>query len=219
MCTLDEFLTFLENEVQIAALSIFALMYLAKLLWLKSLRSPVEKAPPKGSAARGVLLSFGSVLWPWAMESSRKHFAVFVEFALFHIAVAIAIGATFIVPYAPQLLTPRVVDIFSIFLAIGFVAGLIRVRRRLTDPSLRAINTPDDYFAIVAITIYFAVAIWGLVTQSYWGMVAYFGLTTFLLIYVPLSKISHYIYIPFTRFYYGYLFGRRGVMVPNRRWR
>lgn len=216
---MDEFLVVLENEVQIAALSLFGLMYLAKLLWLRSLRSPMEKAAPKGSATRGVLLSFGTVLWPWAMESTRKHLAVYVEFALFHIAVAIAIGGSFLVPYAPQLLTRPVVYAFTFFLAIGFVAGLIRIRRRLVKSDMRAINTPDDYFAVTIITVYFATAIWGLYTQSFWGMVAYFGLTTFLLIYVPISKISHYIYMPFTRFYYGYMFGRRGVTAPNRRWR
>jgi len=216
---LNQFLVVLENDVQIVALSIFGLMYLARLLWLKSLRSPMEKSPPKGSAARGVLLSFGSVFWPWSMESTRKHLAVYVEFALFHIAVAIAIAGTFIVPYAPQWLTPPVVYTSTCFLAIGFVAGLVRIRRRLVKPEMRAISTPDDYFAVTIITVYFATAIWGLFIQSYWGMVAYFGLTAFLLVYVPVSKVSHYLYMPFTRFYYGHLFGRRGVTAPNRQWR
>lgn len=55
---MDEFVKVLENEVQIAALSLFALMYAARLLWLRSLRQPMEKMEPKGSARRGILLSF-----------------------------------------------------------------------------------------------------------------------------------------------------------------
>jgi nitrate reductase gamma subunit len=86
--------------------------------------------------------------------------------------------------------------------------------RRAVRPEMRAISTPDDFFSISIVTIYFATAIWGLVTDSNWGLTAYFGLTTFLLLYVPWSKISHYLYMPFTRFYFGFLFGRRGVTAP-----
>jgi len=214
---LDDFVKLLENEVQIAALSLFALMYAARLLWLRSLPQPMEKMEPKGSARRGILLSFGSVLMPWSMESTRKHFSVYVEFALFHIAIAIAIGATFIHPYAKGALTDPVVYTFVAFLSIGTVVGVLRGVRRVSQPELRALSTPDDYFTITIITIYFPVAIWGLVSDSNWGLIAYFGLTTFLLIYVPWSKISHYLYMPFTRFYHGFLFGRRGVTVPKLR--
>ncbi len=209
---MHDFLVFLENEVQIAALAIFCLMYLARLLWLRSLRAPLETVAPKGSASRGVLLSFGSVFWPWSMESSRKHMAVYIEFGLFHIAVGIAIGATFIHPYAHHWLTPPVVYAFSLFLVLGTVAGVLRLRRRLIRPDMRALSTPDDYFAISVMTLYFLTALWGLLTESFWGLTVYFGLTALLLVYVPMSKISHYLYMPFTRFYYGHLFGRRGVM-------
>ncbi len=209
-------LSFLENELQIVALAIFVLMYSARLLWLRSLKAPREKAPPKGSATRGVLLSFGSVFWPWAMESTRKHLVVYTEFALFHIAVGIAIAASFVHPYARGWLTPGVVDVCGVFLAIGVVAGLVRIRRRLVKPELRAINTPDDYFAITIITVYLGTAFWGLMTDGLWGLSVYFTLTALLLVYVPVSKISHYLYMPFTRFYYGFLFGRRGVLAAAR---
>ena len=214
---MDEFVKILENEVQIVALSLFALMYAARLLWLRSLRQPLEKMEPKGSARRGILLSFGTVLMPWTMESTRKKPTVYVEFALFHIAVVVAIGATFIVPYAKGVLTDPVVYVFVAFLAIGVLVGVLRAIRRVSRPEMRALNTPDDYFAITIITIYFLVAIWGLLAESNWGLIAYFGLTTFLLLYLPWSKISHYLYWPFTRFYHGFLFGRRGVTVPKLR--
>jgi hypothetical protein len=41
-------------------------------------------------------------------------------------------------------------------------------------------------------------------------------LTAFFLVYVPFSKISHYLYYPFTRFYFGKTMGYRGVY-PIRR--
>jgi len=42
-------------------------------------------------------------------------------------------------------------------------------------------------------------------------LLAYFLLTAFFLVYVPFSKISHYLYYPFTRYYFGKSMGRRGV--------
>ncbi len=214
---MDEFVKVLENEVQIAALSAFALMYALRIRRLMSLRQPMEKMAPKGSARRGIMLSFGSVFMPWTMESTRKNISVYAEFALFHIAVAVAIGATFIHPYAAHVLTDPVVYAFTGVLALGTVVGLLRVVRRVSRPEMRALNTPDDYFSIGIITIYFPVAIWALVTDGNWALTAYFGLTTFLLLYLPWSKISHYLYMPFTRFYHGFLFGRRGVTVPRLR--
>jgi len=214
---LDEFVKVLEHEVQIVALCLFALMHVARLLWLNSLRQPMENVEPKGSARRGILLSFGSVAMPWAKESSRKQFPLYGAFALFHIAIVMAIGATFIHAYAKGALTDPVVYTVVAFLAIGFLVGLVSAARRLAKPEIRVLSTPDDYFAISIVIIYFAAAIWGLLSDSNWGLIAYFGLTTFLWLYLPWSKISHYMYWPFTRFYHGFLFGRRGVTVPKLR--
>ena len=43
-------------------------------------------------------------------------------------------------------------------------------------------------------------------------LLAYFGLTAALLVYVPLSKISHYIYWFFSRYIFGVRYGRRGLL-------
>jgi hypothetical protein len=42
-------------------------------------------------------------------------------------------------------------------------------------------------------------------------LLAYFFVTAFFLLYVPFSKISHYIYYPFARWYLGRTLGYRGV--------
>jgi hypothetical protein len=47
-------------------------------------------------------------------------------------------------------------------------------------------------------------------------MIAFFILTAFFLVVVPFSKISHYLYYPFTRIILGRTLGRRGVL-PVRR--
>jgi hypothetical protein len=40
--------------------------------------------------------------------------------------------------------------------------------------------------------------------------IAYLYLTSFFLLYVPFSKISHYLYYPFTRWWIGRALGHRG---------
>ena len=47
-------------------------------------------------------------------------------------------------------------------------------------------------------------------------LVAFFVLTAFFLVYVPFSKISHYLYYPFTRYYLGKTMGYRGVYPVQR---
>ena len=43
-------------------------------------------------------------------------------------------------------------------------------------------------------------------------LVSYLYLTSFFLLYVPFSKISHYLYYPFTRWWIGKALGPRGSL-------
>ena len=48
--------------------------------------------------------------------------------------------------------------------------------------------------------------------QSELVLVVFLLYTSFFLIYVPFSKISHYLYYPFTRYWLGRSLGHRGSM-------
>jgi hypothetical protein len=50
--------------------------------------------------------------------------------------------------------------------------------------------------------------IWGVTSDIF--QIVYLYLTSFFLLYVPFSKISHYLYYPFTRIYIGRALGHRG---------
>ena len=84
---------------------------------------------------------------------------------------------------------------------------------------MRAISSPDDYFSLVLLTVWFLFAFLAAPNRPAQGetvLLIYFSLTAFFLIYVPFSKISHYLYYPFTRFYLGRTLAYRGVY-PLRR--
>ena len=96
---------------------------------------------------------------------------------------------------------------------------MYRIFRRAFNPYIRALSSPDDYFSILLLTVWFAFATLAAPNNIANGegiLLTYFIMTAFFLIYVPFSKISHYLYYPFTRFWFGRSMGRRGVYPMER---
>ncbi len=213
---MDNILNVLANEVQIGALVAMGVMYAIRVLWLLSLPAAGELSRPKNSPAGGIVLSFNSVLTPWFDIGTRKQMVIYIEFALFHIAVALAIAFGFIHTYGHQLLTDTVIYTFTVFLGLGLLSGVLRLIRRVTRPDIRSISTPDDYFSIGLLNIYLILTVVALFSESSGLLVAFYVVTAFFLLYVPWSKISHYLYMLFSRFYFGYYFGRRGVIARRK---
>lgn len=210
-------LQILEEPVQYVCLAFMALMYTIKIRQLLKKPFPAEKAELKGDRVAGALHSLTNVLRPWDMESTEKNLYFYTEFLIFHIAVALTIGSTFLIPLVPFLMTPTVTAVFMVFMGLAFLIGLRRIYRRFTVPEIKIISSPDDYFAIILMTVFFGV---GVVTMWLWTqgnpetgwMWLFFLMTTFFLIYVPFSKISHYVLYPFGRVNFGMVFGGRGIL-------
>lgn len=217
---MSELLNVLENEVQIAALSFLLIVYFLRILWLYRFMSSKEKTYPAGNAKAGIGYSLLNVAMPWTMESTRKNPFFYIQFLLFHIGIAAAISATFIIPYWPILFKIKVILwSFQIIVAAAFFVGLLRLFRRLNNPVMRSISSPDDYFSLVLLILYFAVAFMAMPNnyrKSEWPLILFFTLTAFFLVYVPFSKIGHYLYYPFTRFFLGRTLGHRGVYAKKK---
>jgi nitrate reductase gamma subunit len=215
---MSDFLKILENEVQIAALSFMAVVYVVRLAWIFRFRTRRDRTFAVGRASAGAGYSLMNIAMPWAMESTRRRPFFYAQFVVFHLGVAAAIAGTLIIPYAPGLFESRpLVLSFQAVVAAAVVAGLVRLARRLTNPVLRSISSPDDYFSLVLLIVWFASAIPALPNRPESGeepLIVYFGLTAFFLVYVPFSKICHYLYYPFTRLYLGRALGHRGALPP-----
>ncbi len=217
---MSPFLEILENEVQLVCLAFLAVVYLVRLGWILRFRSTRERGLAEGSAVRGAGYALGCVVMPRAMESTRRRPFFYLQFVVFHLGVVAAIAATFIIPYAPDLFRIRpVVLAFQAVIGAAFVAGLLRLVRRLADRRLRAISRPDDYASLVLMIAFFlagALAVPNTPEEGEAALIAFFGLTAFFLVYVPFSKICHYLYYPFTRAMLGRSLGHRGVLPPAR---
>jgi nitrate reductase gamma subunit len=172
---------------------------------------------------------------PWMMQSTRQHPLFYAQFVIFHIGVACSIAMSIVFSYLPGMISAApVVLALQIIFATAFVVGVLRFIRRLTVPVIRMISSPDDIFSVALLTVWlalsfimagqapaFAVAKGQLessaVALNEMPIVVYYLVTSFFLVYVPFSKISHYIYYPFSRWYLGRTMGHRGVY-PIRRY-
>jgi nitrate reductase gamma subunit len=206
------------------ALTVMAIVYTLKIRWLLSFNLAKDKSAPgnptQSDKKRGARYSFFNVAMPWSMESTRKPkgFVFYLGFVIFHLGVVAGITLAFVSTVAPDFLRNQAVGSTMLAFLIGaLMVSIYRVFRRTLRPLMRLISTPDDYFSLVMLTIWFGL---GACTQAYlmgiWGMtsetllIAYLYLTSFFLLYVPFSKISHYLYYPFTRIYIGRALGQRG---------
>lgn len=206
------------------ALVVMAIVYTLKIRWLLSFNLAKDRSTPgnltQSDKKRGARYSFFNVAMPWSMESTRKPkgFVFYLSFVIFHLGVVAGITLAFVSTIAPDFLRiPAMGNAILAFLVGAFLVSAYRIARRIMRPLMRLISTPDDYFSLVMLTVWFGL---GVCTQAYlmgiWGMtsetllVAYLYLTSFFLLYVPFSKISHYLYYPFTRTYIGRALGQRG---------
>lgn len=213
------FLHFAEDTLQIVALSFMAIVYFFKIRWILRFKAGKERQAATGNphttAKQGAVYSLFNIAMPWSMASTRQHPLFYLQFALFHTGVALAIAMSLIMPYFPELLAPpAVVLVLQMLFAAAFVIGLGRLMRRILSPYMRAISTPDDYFSVALLVVWFGFAFMASPNNrdvtEFW-VLGFFLLTAFFLFYVPFSKISHYIYYPFTRWYLGKTLGHRGV--------
>ena len=213
---MNEFQHFTEHTLQELALVFMAIVYTLRIRWLLKFKAGKERQPQTGllgtTKKKGIIYSWANIAMPWAMESTRTKMFIYTQFVLFHIGVTVAIALSFVIPYIPSLLSvPYVIIITQVITGLACLIGIVRIIRRVGDKHMRAISTPDDYFSLILLTVWFFFATLSVPNNGGWIQSTYFILTAFFLIYVPFSKISHYLYYPFTRYYFGKTMGYRGT--------
>jgi len=215
---MSDALIFAQGTLQEVALVFMAIVYSLRIYWLTRFKAgrdrQMETGLPDTNKRKGILYSLLNIAMPWAMESSRKHWIIYTQFVIFHLGVVFAILLSFLIPYAPETIaSPTMATLFQVVIGAAFLTGLARIIRRIIKKTMRAISTPDDFFSLFLITFWFLFAALAAPNKPENGetiLMIYFWMTAFFLVYVPFSKISHYLYYPFTRFYLGRTMGHRG---------
>ena len=213
-------LEFVRGTLHDAALGFMAIVYCIRLYWLTRFPAGQERqAPTSGGSlkpTKSIVYSWANVALPGAMESTRRNFFLYVQFVIFHIGVAAAITLMFSISFyfKGDPLPPRLALLFQVVIGAAFLVGLLRIVRRLTNIYVRALSSPDDHFSVWLLTAWFGLGTLAApndISGGEWQSYAFFLMGSFFLVYVPFSKISHYLYYPFTRYFLGKTLGRRGV--------
>lgn len=202
----------LLHRLHYAALLFMVVAYTIKIRALLAKTPAREGTPARGDRDKAVRYSFQLLATPWELESQRTRWFRYVEFALFHLAMAAGIAVAFVMPWGHRfLLVPAVVIGLQVAFGLAALIGVSRLLRRIFVPAMRAISSPDDYFCLLLLIGWMVCGVMMAPQTSETWLLSFFALATFFLVYVPFSKISHYVYWPFIRYYVGLHFGHRGV--------
>ena len=184
---------------------------------------PKDYAKPKGNPLAKALEKIAlkpTQGWRFFIEVFAHRGIQYVGGFLFHLGF---LGLTFFVPqhsflwkeiigfelpYMPQLIA----DILAYSALLSLFALTVH---RVFNPVLKLLTGKDEYFANFLIgTIIFT----GLLASRWSGGGLYVWMVTFhmlsgaiLIIYIPLSRLSHFVYYFLSVFFYGWNVGKRGV--------
>lgn len=175
------------------------------------MRRPFKQdlARPRGHERRGILYAFTLGMAPWEKESTRKHWLAYVRGIFFHVGIFAAFAVLFASPWLAQF--PAWVKWIALALtAAGSVFGFLGIPMRLNGPNERALSLPDDYFSVLLTSLFIALAAVVLLVPAW--LPVFYIVTGGMAIYIPISKIRHCVYFFYSKFFFGYGFGRRGVI-------
>lgn len=179
------------------------------------MRRPFKQdlARPRGSERRGILFAFTLGMAPWEKESTRQHWLAYIRGILFHVGIFTAFGVLFaslwLSPWL-ALLPGWVMWIALALTAAGAVFGFLGIPMRLKGPNERLLSLPDDYFSVFLTSLFIALAAVVLLAPAW--LPVFYVVTGVMSIYIPISKIRHCVYFFYSKFFFGYGFGRRGVI-------
>lgn len=200
------------NQLHYGGLLFMVLAYTIKIRQLLQKPAAAEGTPARGEHGKAISYAYMTLATPWEIESQKRHWFRYLEFALFHIAMATGIGYAFILPIIPEAMkNPVIAIVAQVLFAIGLFTGSSRLIRRIVIPEMRTISSPDDYFCLALLSAWMLAGVLAAPLQNETYLFSYYCLATFFLFYVPFSKISHYVYYPFIRYYVGKHFGHRGT--------
>jgi len=183
-----------------------------------------DKVPARGSKLGGVAKSFikGIIVWPfipWIKNTFRRNPVIYIAGGLFHLGllVVLVFGTAHMLVWKSLLgfgwptLSLPIVDWMA---AVTIVAIIILFINRLVNPVLKLISGPAEYFNLLFVFLPFVTGY--MMTHHLWfPYEELFSLhmitVNVLLIWIPLSRISHFMFYFFAKAIHGADFGKRAV--------
>ena len=165
-------------------------------------------APPRGSAVSGVRYAFTTGFLPQAKESASGHLPSYLAGIAYHAGI-FAMLARLLLTLLPLGLPRAVVAPLSALFGAALACGIGLLVKRQVAPPLRAINVPDDLVANLLVDAALAAALASTLAPSALPVFQFLGAA--LLLYAPLGKLRHMLFLVTSRRLWGAYYGRRGV--------
>ncbi len=190
------------------SLSVFAY----RLRRFNALGRPVNRTTPKADPRRGVLYAFTLGMAPWAKESTRRRPVVYLRGIAFHAAIFLGLGLFLLSPWLGAFSLPLRYALAA-GAGLGALLGLAGFAARRMEPDLKALSTPDDYFAVLLVSAFLGALAAALIDLA--RLPLFYAVSALMFVYAPLGKIRHCLYYAYSRLFFGKWVGRRGVL-PHR---
>jgi hypothetical protein len=203
------------NSVEITRLIAIAGLVLGALGIAVRLRDimnrPFKKdlSRARGSDWRGVLYAFTLGMAPWEKESTRLHWVAYFRGIFFHVGVFMAFAVLFASPWL-SLVPQFIVWLAVLVTAVGAVAGFAGAAMRWLDKNERALSLPDDYLAVILVSLFVTLACLALLWSA--ALPGLYVVAGVMSVYIPFGKIRHCVYFFYSKFFFGLGFGHRGVI-------
>jgi hypothetical protein len=194
------------------AIAGFLLGLLGILLRLREIMNrPFKKdfARERGSAAKGILYAFTLGMAPWEKESTRRHWIAYLRGIFFHVGIFTALAVLLVSPW-PNLVPGWLRWAGMVITTIGALFGFAGIFMRLAGPNERVLSLPDDYASVFLTALFISLAAAALAWPAI--LPVFYVVAGLMLAYIPLSKIRHCVYFFYSKFFFGFNFGRRGVI-------
>ncbi|TRZ43945.1 hypothetical protein D4S03_12105 [bacterium] len=219
-------LEFARGPFFYAALLVFVAGMIYRLVNVIGLGWSRDRVPVKGSKAGGVVMSFlkGILVWPfipWVKNTFKRNPLIYIGGGLFHLGlfVVLLLGTAHMLVWKSLLgfgwatLPLPIVDWLA---AAGITGMLILLINRIVNPVLKLISGPAEYLAWLFVFLPMVTG-YALTHHLWFRYEVMYSLhmisVNVLLIWIPLSRISHFIFYFFSRAIHGQEFGKRGVKV------
>ncbi len=184
---------------------------------------PKDYAEPKGNPLVKAIEKIAlkpTQGWRFFIEVFARRGIQYVGGFLFHIGF---LGLTFFVPqhaflwkeiigFEPPYMPQLVADVLA-YSALGSLFAL--TIHRMFNPVLKHLTGKDEYFANILIgTVLFTgifATRWSGGGLYVWMVTIHMFSAAILIIYIPFSRLSHFVYYFLSVFFYGWNVGKRGV--------
>ena len=180
-----------------------------RLRLFNSLARPVDRSTPKGNPRLGVLYAYTLGMAPWAKESTRRHGIAYLRGVAFHLGIFLGLGILISSPWLYQLpVTWRA--LLALGAVLGALLGLAGFIARFAEHNLKALSTPDDYTAVLVVSLFqVSAGLWLVYAPA---LPLFYLVSAIMLVYAPFSKIRHCIYYAYSRLFFGKFVGSRAVL-------